>query len=265
MLRISRTYQSNVRRLTSTVSRAMDVTPQVKTGNQNQRDNSVSVNPALTPISRYIPSSGISFLVEEYRLTESEKTTQRVSAILPWLLFCAFAVTPFFVMKYNLQKLYAGTSVSTELSKNVGMKSVRYKFGLFSNKDIPELLSRRSPTLVCLVSENYHSQIMSRLFEEIDGLFEAFGIKINVALVELGDDADINLRKLAPHCQFFTSKQGDANIYSYEGPWSVSNIIRFVIPEKEITQPMRHSIIDCEDRIASINRDLFRRQFIDTK
>lgn len=264
MLRIA-TNQFNARKLTTTVSKALDVPLQTNITENSHSALSVASDPASTPISRYIPSSGKSFLVEEHRLTDSEKTTQKVSAVIPWLVFGAFAITPFFVMKYNLQRLSGEASVPTGPSKNIPMNSARYKFGVYTQHEVPELLARRSPTLVCLVSGNYHSQVMSKLFEEIDRFFEAFGIKINVALVHLDDTADPKFRQLAPHCQFFTTQKGDSSIYSYEGPWNVDNIIRFVLPESKITQPMFRSIKESEDRITQIQQTLFKRQFIDTK
>ena len=224
-------------------------------------NQSAQIRPALTPLSRYIPEGNKSFLVEDHRLSPSERTTQRVSSIIPWIVFGGFAITPFLVMKYNLQKLSTNQSASARVD-SVAPVPARHRFGVFARQDIPELLARRTPTLVCHVSENYHSRVMSKLFEEIDSLFDKFGIKINVALIRC---TSLDDESPAPYCEYFVPEKGDSNVYHYEGQWNVESLVRFVVPEPKISEAMRESIREIEQEVSRFHTQLFKARFIDSR
>jgi len=220
--------------------------------------------PEFSPLSRYVPSASKSFLVEEHRLTDGEKVTQRISSVLPWLIFGSLAITPFLVMKYNLSRI-SDVGRPSNLPENSSIATARHKFATFTTADIPELLARRTPTLICLISENYHSRVMSNLFEELDTIFDNFGIKVNVSLVRMSSDDDPKMVALAPHCQLIVPKAGDGVIYPFSGPWNLEEIIRFVLPEAKITAQMRQSIQEAHERLSHIQKSMFKKCFVDPR
>jgi hypothetical protein len=220
--------------------------------------------PEFSPISRYVPSASKSFLVEEHRLTDGEKVTQSISSVLPWLIFGSLAICPFLVMKYNLSRI-SDVGRPSNLPENSSIATARHKFATFTSADIPELVARRTPTLICLISENYHSRVMCNLFEEMDTIFDKFGIKVNVALVQMSAGDDSKMVALAPHCQLIVPKAGDGMIYPFSGRWNLEEIIRFVLPEKKVSAQMRQAIQEAHERLWHIHKSMFKKSFVDPR
>ena len=221
-------------------------------------------SPELSPLSRYVPSANKSFLVEEHRLTDSEKVTQKVSSILPWMFLGLFAVSPFLMMKYNLGRFSSHQKDAVTVDNTRTIIS-RHTFGVYTTADIPELLARRTPTLICFVSENYHSRVVAKLFEEIDAIFNHFGVKVNVALVRMTSIDDPNMVAVAPHCQLLVPKGGDGEVYSFSGLWNLEQIIRFVLPDTKISSPMAQSIHAAHERLARTQKTMFKTHFVDPR
>jgi len=216
-------------------------------------------------ISRYVPSDTSSFLVEEHRLTEAEKITQQVSSVTPWLLFGVFAASPFFVMKYHLDRLSTSSDPSLTKSTTESHKPTRYAFKRVKYEDMPEIIERRTPTLVGIVSNNYHSVVVSKMFEEIDSIFEQHGININVILLDAttadGKFQSTYKPSLAPYCQLITPTATlDRSVVEYEGTWTIDSIMQFVLPGKK--DDMHDEIVTRSEKMAQWHDELFRNRFV---
>jgi hypothetical protein len=204
-------------------------------------------------------------LVEEHRLTEGEKLAQKVSSFTPWMLFAVFATTPFVVMKYHLDRLSntGGIDPITPTEHKVNrfaLKKIRYD-------DMPEIIERRTPTLVGIASSNYHSNVICKLFEEIDGLFEKYGINVNVVLLD-AETGDEQFRakydpSLAPYCQLISpTRSGEKSVVDYDGIWNIDGIVRFVLSEKQVTPLMVHEMMDRSRSVDDFHRHMFRSKFV---
>jgi len=214
------------------------------------------------PISRYIPTDTKAFLVEDHRLTTREKVSQKVSSVFPWILLSVFATAPFFVMKYNLEKL---ESISKPAESPVVTRISRPHFRRILFADIPDILQRRVPSLVTMLDESFHSQVLVLLFLELDSLFEKY--KIDTAVCALPySSVTPEFRAqypTAPQCQLV--KPADGTVIDFQDSWNARNVVEFVIPRTQITDPMAADIAEIESKVQQFRKCLFLKRFIEKK
>jgi hypothetical protein len=212
-------------------------------------------------LARYIPTDPKSFLVEEHRLSSSENVTQKVSSILPWVMFGVFAVTPFLVMKYNLTKLSAAKdsapSAPTEFVP-------REKFRHISFRDMPEVIDRRKPTLVGMFSDTYHSSVVMVIFREIDRLLDEFKIDTSVAVFDLATvDSHVfteqYLPSLGPYCQLVTPGN---KLFAYSGPFTVEGILGFILGDAKVSPALRVAARESDVRMRNFQKCVFAHRFV---
>ncbi len=211
---------------------------------------------------RYLPTDSQAFLVEDHRLTASEKTSQKVSAVIPWILFSVLAVSPFAVMKYNLEKMEVAHQSAEKVSAPV---SVRHAFRAISFHDIPDLLQRRVMTLLNIYDESFHSQILILAFREIDRLFSRHGIDVGVCVVPYSSSSESFRLKYptGPICQII--KPADGAVVDFADGWSTRNLVEFVLPPSRISTDMGKDIDEIEAKLGEFRRCLFTKRFLDKK
>ncbi len=217
-------------------------------------------------LARYIPTDSSSFMVEDHRLTESERATQTLSTYLPWVIFGVFATVPFLVMKYNLEKLSKASHSPSDQPMKAGFRQ-RAPFRVIQFRDMPEVIERRKPTLVGMFSDNYHSSILLNVFREVDKLFEHYNVETGVVVYDVAsaDNPDFTSKypgSLGPYCQLVMP--GD-RLVDYEGPFTVESLLEFLVGHDKISPDMRESSRASDSRLRLLQQCVFRRRFIDGK
>ena len=261
MLRIANRLKCQVQLRRASESTMSGVQRMYEAGNQI---SSKVANPRLDSLSRYIPTEARGFLVEDHRLTTSEKASQRVSSVIPWIVLGVLTVSPFLVMQYNLQRLSSTpvNAVSGEETKN---KVPRYAFRRMGFADVPELLSRRFQTFVFAFDDSFHSQVLFFLIKELDQILSSHGIDISVCAVDLGT-ADSKFRSRYPHGPVgHLIEPKDQSLMDFVGRWSARSVVEFLLPESKITPEMQSDLIRLEERTGDFRRCLFRERFINQK
>jgi hypothetical protein len=229
-------------------------------------DSSVSTDvqqPSLQPLSRYIPSESLGFLVEDHRLTGTERTAQRVSSVTPWILLGAFALAPYFMMKYNLDKM----ADAKENQSESGPQGIapRHSFRKLDFADVRTLLERRTPTLVTFYDRSFHAQVLLLLVREIDNLFARHHVDVNVSVVPYASSPAHFTENYptAPICQFIVPKNG--SVVDFPGPWNVRSLVEFAIPPSRISGDMAKEIEQSENKLKEYRDCLFKSAFVDKK
>lgn len=212
----------------------------------------------FTPISRYVPTDPTAFLVEEHRLTSGEKLIQSVTSVFPWLFLAALGLSPFFVMKYNLNKLSQEVYESPAPRETEGRLSFRH----ISYSDMPEVIERRNPTLVGVYTDNYHSMIYLPLFREIDSLLGLHKIQCSVCIFPAKSANSDYLTRypagLSPQAQLVLPGN---KVVDFEGRWSSGNLLEFLIPDKKITASMKQALTEMDAKVSRLEECVFRRRF----
>lgn len=213
-------------------------------------------------ISRYLPSEQMAFLVEDRRLTGSERVSQKVSSFLPWFLLGAFAISPFFVMKYNLQRLSSDHESAKAVAPANYAKRSPITHARFS--DIPDLIQRRIPSIIYMYDDSFHSRVMLLLFRELDHLLDKHNIAIGISLIphSSATHAFRQAYPVGPMCQFLHPGNG-SSVVDFEGPWNARNLLEFVISPSQITPSMLLALESIESKLGQLRRCLFRRRFIE--
>ena len=213
-------------------------------------------------IARYLPSEQMAFLVEDRRLTGSERVSQKVSSVLPWILLGIFASSPFFVMKYNLERISSDREVvNQEATSSKQMKRpivTRLQFN-----DIPDILQRRTPSVIYMYDESFHSRVLLLLFRELDRLLSQHNIDIGICVIPHSSSTPA-FRKSYPVgsiCQYVDPANG-SSVVDFEGPWNARDLLEFMIPPSQITPAMNVALNRIESKLGEFRQCLFRRKFI---
>ena len=234
--------------------------------NRAAENSSVSTDvqqPSLQPLSRYIPSESLGFLVEDHRLTGTERTTQRISSITPWILLGAFTMAPFFMMKYNLDKMADAREIQSESAPQV--IAPRHSFRKIDFADVRTLVERRTPTFVIFYDRSFHSQVLLLLVREMDNLFSQHKVDVNVSVVPYASSPARFTEQYptAPIGQFIVPKNGA--VVDFPGPWNLRSLVEFIIPPSRITGDMAQEIDELEGKLKEYKDCLFHRAFVDKK
>jgi len=225
---------------------------------QSQNTLSTELSPNLDPLLRYIPTDPSAFLVEDHRLESAERVSQRISSIFPWIIFGLFAVSPYFVMKYNLEKLGATRDSPAEAPLH---KVRRNPFMKITFADLTEILERRKPTLVVIYSSGFHSQVLLLLFRELDDLFSKHGIDYSICVFDhsTADETFKSSYPVAPYCQLVLPGN---KVVDYSGLWNASNLVRFILPPSLISDEMKADIVEIESNLELFRDCLFGARFV---
>ena len=218
------------------------------------------INSNLDSISRYLPTDPTAFLVEEHRLNPTEKLSQRVTSVTPWLLFGAFACSPFFVMKYNLDKLSA-SSDGADPEDALRKKSIgRIPFRHCTYADMPEILERRYSTFVGIYSDNFQSHMAVLVYKELDRLLAKYMIACSVCVFDL-DTADSAFRQQYPLAPVGQLVQPGNELTDYTGLWNLRGMIEFIARPSQITDGLLRDIAESDAKLNRVQGCLFRRRF----
>lgn len=224
--------------------------------------SSETKSPPEDSISRYIPTETRAFLVEDHRLNSTERTSQKVASIIPWALFGFLVVSPFFVMRYNLEKLSIA-SANTPVEMQTKHNLTRPAFRKVSFSEMPEILARRFPSFVFGYDSSFHSQVLYALMRDLDGILSAHGVEISVCAMDLAT-ADSKFRSqypVGPIGQLVVPKDG--SVVDFSGAWSARSVVEFLIPSSRISSAMNNDLVRLETRMDGIKRCLFRERFVD--
>lgn len=193
----------------------------------------------LTPIGRYVPTDPSAFLVEGHRLTGSENIVQGISSVLPWIALLFLGVSPFLFMQYNLEKMKS-KSTHDEISKPLPV--VRGEFRQIEFSDMPEILERRTPTLIVIYSDNYHSMVYLPMLRDLS---EYHSICVLPA-TSCSKDFISNYKSL-PHAHLVLPGN---RLIEFEGPWDR-------LPEFILVNHMGD-----ESRQEEFENCVFKRRFV---
>jgi hypothetical protein len=212
----------------------------------------------IDPLARYIPADAKAFLVEDFRLNDSERVSQRISTLAPWFIFLGFVVSPFIVMKYNLDRL--GSKKDVDSGKQIRAHA-RYPFKRINYKSVPEILERRFPTFLLAASDNFQSQVIGLFVRELDSLLASHGVDISVCVMDF-DSADAIFKSkyhAAPLGQLIIP---GGDMVEFPGPWSLRDAIDFLLPSDRVTEAMVSDIRESESKLLRFRKCLFRRRFV---
>ena len=210
------------------------------------------------PLARYIPADAKAFLVEDFRLNQSERVSQRISTLAPWVIFLGFVVSPFLVMKYNLDRL--GSNKDVDSGRQIRVHS-RYPFKRINYKSVPGILERRFPTFLLGVSDNFHSQIIGLFVRELDSLLASHGIDISVCVMDL-DSADPSFKSKHHTAPFGQLIIPGGDVVEFPGPWSLRDAFEFLLPSHRVTESMVSDIRESEAKLLRFRKCLFHRRFV---
>jgi hypothetical protein len=263
MLRLRRRLLQNVLQRSRSINQE-DIHP-YNTSLSSSSSNSIDAYSGVftdDSLLRYIPTDSQAFLVENHRLTPAENATQKVTAFLPWILFGLCAVSPFAVMKYNLEKMEVST---TSADKVTTSKPARHPFRAISFQDIQDILQRRTMTLLNIYDDSFHSQVLVLAFREIDRLFLRHGIEVGVCVLPFSSSSDSFKSKYptGPLCQLLNPSNG--TVVDFAQGWSTKNLVEFVLPPSRITACMETEIDSVEAKLGEFRKCLFAKRFLDKK
>ena len=215
---------------------------------------------SMDPLMRYLPSESQAFLVEDHRLTGSERASQKVSAVFPWMMLMIFAAAPFVIMKYNLNKL--GHHVTEKVDDK---KTFRHPFKAITFNELQDILQRRSMTLCNFYDNSFHSQILVLVFREIDNLFSKHGVDVGICAIPIESASEDfkTQHETVPVCQLV--RPTDGTVVDFTDSWSTRSLVEFVLPPSRISPGMKKDIEEVESKLAEFRKCLFAKRFLDKK
>jgi len=213
----------------------------------------------LPPLSRYLPSDAKAFLVEKNRLDPAERISQGISTAIPWMIFIAFACSPFFVMKYNLDRLESKTVNESEPQL---VRSLRTPFRRVSYASIPEIIERRHPTLIFVLSGDFFSVIVGLFAKELDRILDNHGISTSVCVLDY-DSADSGFRSRNPIAPLAHLISPGEKLVEFPGPWNLRAVLDFLVPPSRVSESMVSEVLEAERKLARLRECLFRKRFVE--
>ena len=242
MFRLARTPRSTLRKnIIPSMKMSEDA---IKTEVKPGIESAVREVLKLAPINRYIPTDSSAFLVERHRLTGTENIVQGLSSVLPWVILLVLGVSPLVFMQYNISKM----SSLPKLPENAkpALISGEFKHILFS--DMPEILERRSPTLVIIYSDNFQSKVLLPLFRDLSK-------KFNICIMPSSSASREFLKKYPTElCPFGHLILPDSKLVEYKGPWNAASFFQFLSLKED-------SILD--EKLPKFQKCVFKRIFAD--
>ncbi len=225
--------------------------------------NGPSVSVELDPLQRYVPTDDKAFLVEDFRLTKTERVSQTVSSVIPWILLVTLGVTPFLAMKYNLERMASkDSSISGRVLET---KSARLPFRVMTFSSVVDILQRRLPTLVSFFDESFHSHVLSLLFREVDRLLSEHSIDVSLCAVPYSSVSQDFRAKYPSAPVVHLASPSDGTLFDFEGPWSAEGLVEFILPPSQISNAMRADIKTIEEKVVDFKKCLFAKRFIKKK
>ena len=232
------------------------------------------------PIDRYLPPSDpYAFLIEDSKLTESERVWQKIFVVLPWLVFAAMVASPFGL----IWAFQPGTEAHKRMMK-IDQEERRHKarqFNIPAFKTIPfhavvDVIERPSVSLILLFSNSFESKLAYPTLAELDKLFRKFNCPIGIVAIDLSkEDVSEEFREMypsqtAPYLQIVAPEKlgddADGNIViDYRGKMKADHILRQVARHTLLPDELQVQAGEVDAMVDDLHDELFSLMYVDDR
>jgi hypothetical protein len=232
------------------------------------------------PIDRYLPPSDpYAFLIEDSKLTESERVWQKIFVVLPWLVFAAMVASPFGLIYAFKPGTEAHKSMMESQAEERRRKAQQFNIPEF--KTIPfhavvDVIERPSVSLILLFSNSFESKLAYPTLAELDKLFRKFNCPIGTVAIDLSkDDVSEEFREMypnqsAPYLQIVAPEKigddTDGNIViDYKGKLRADHILRQVARHTLLPDELQAEVSVVDSMVDDLHDELFSLMYVDDR